>query len=179
MTDFPGTLVLPNPNAICSVGPNTLAWEHYLVANATATGGTWVTANRALFVPFWVEQPFVAKKIGVNVTATAAGNVDVGIYDLFGNRLVSAGSIAVGGVGLQTFDITDTLLVPGTYFMAMVVSTTTTVAFLRSSPTFMLAQISGCRQMASGGPPLPAVATFTTIQSGFLPIMVVSGQSVV
>jgi hypothetical protein len=51
--------------------------------------------------------------------ATASGNMDVGIYDYAGTRLVSSGSTAQSGTSaFQDFDITDTLLGPGIFYLA-------------------------------------------------------------
>lgn len=68
---------------------------------------------------FQINSPVVATKIFFPVGNSSDGNVDVGIYDMNGIRLVSSGSTAMAVANtLQTIDITDTKLQPGRYFAA-------------------------------------------------------------
>lgn len=100
----------------------TLCHTHSNWTTATA----WTTANRAIFLPFSLETTVTAYQMAVVNGATLGGNLDVGIYDVLGNRLVSKGSTAQTGTSvIQKLDITDTVLTPGVYFMAMATDSTT------------------------------------------------------
>lgn len=121
-------------------------------------------ANRAIFLPFEVEERFPIASIEVNVI-TQNGNIDVGIYTIGGARLGSIGSTAVGSAGVQSFNITDLVLGPGRYYAAAVLSGTT--AKLSGCELNLDegvaggAALHGMRQMAAALP-LPVTATFAT-----------------
>jgi hypothetical protein len=80
-------------------------------------------ANEAYLIPFWVPTPINVSSMFLNIT-TSSGNLDVGIYDKNGNRVVSKGSTASPGTGRQELTFTQTLLVPrlGPYFAAVAVN---------------------------------------------------------
>jgi hypothetical protein len=92
--------------------------------------------------------------------ATAANNIDVGIYDAAGTRLVSAGSTAQAGTSdLQLFDVTDTLLGPGLFYFAVSFDGTTGTVF-RHVVSQNFGQALGVCQQTASAHPLPATATF-------------------
>jgi hypothetical protein len=95
-------------------------------AGYTLSSTAWLTANRCSSIPFSVYAPITIVKMFVINGATVSGNIDVGIYDFWGKLLVSKGSTAQSGINaIQSFDITDTLLNPGHYYMAVVLDNTT------------------------------------------------------
>ena len=100
--------------------------------------------------------------------STASGNIDVGIYDLGGAKLVSIGSTAQAGTSAyQVFDITDTTLYPGQYYMAVAMDGTTGT-LVRWSPGAQECRNLAMQQMASAFP-LPATATFASVASSYIP----------
>src|SRR3972149_4026032 len=109
-------------------------WSACSIANCIGTMGVpasavWPTANKALYVPFRIGKPVLVKKLFLINGATVSGNVDVGIYDAAGTRLISAGSTAQAGASaLQQFDIADTLLGWGLFYMALAVRNVTATA---------------------------------------------------
>lgn len=163
---------LPPRSVISSIGPGSLLAE-YIAATGLA-GGTavWPLGNTGIYVPVQVDMPCLVTKMGIQV-ATQSGNVDVGIYNEEGARLVSAGSTLVGVAGLQTFDIADTWLTPGVYFFAMVVSNTTG-AFLRVTPANNSARAIGVQSQAIGSTVLPATATFAAPGNTYVPEIIAS-----
>lgn len=140
----------------------------------TCGNNAWPAANRALFVPFVIHEPFVVQKMAVYNATTAAGNVDIGIYTEDGTLLVSSGSTAMAGTSTQqTFSISKTLA-PGRYYMAIAFSSTS--AILRASTTSLAStQLSGVLQMASAFP-LPATATFAVAASAYIPAFGLSSR---
>lgn len=124
-------------------------------------------------MPFQLGVALTAYQMALTV-AVQSGNLDVGIYDANANRLVSAGSTAVGAAGMQIVDITDTLLVPGTYFAAMCVDNTT-ASFTRSTnPDVQTMRVCGLQQQAVGAVTLPSTATFATMGNAYYPALTVS-----
>lgn len=142
-----------------------------------ATGLAWPAANRALFVPFSVPAPVIAKKLWWFNGATVTGSVDMGIYDLAGVRLVSTGATGQSGSSaVQIADITDTALQPGVYYLAMAMdSTSTAVRYSTASTQWM--QACGMKQMASAYT-LPDPVTYADIATNYLPLMGVQLRTV-
>ena len=130
--------------------------------------GRWPEANLAIYIPFTVTEQITIKRILVWI-GTSSGNIDVGIYDTDGTRRVSSGSTAMGATNTtQIFDIADTALSPGTYYMAMVVDNIT-AQFNRIYPQYNM--MYGIREETSAFP-LPSTATI--VEHGarsFLPNM--------
>lgn len=137
----------------------------------TATNNAvWTTANIARYYPVLVPEPTIVTKIAVRI-GTSSGNLDLGIYDEQGVRLVSSGSTAMAATStMQVIDITDTLLTPGVYYLAIAVDNTTASFNNINNSTGPLAgacSMMGIRQEASAFP-LPATATFAATTSDYL-----------
>jgi hypothetical protein len=139
----------------------------------------WPSTNLAIFVPFRISQPISANLLWVANGAAVSGNVDVGIYDVAGTRLVSSGSTAQAGVSvIQTFNIADTWLGAGLFYLAMAMNNTTgTTLRTALSATFAL-KIYGCAEQASAFA-LPATATFATSTQNYVPYFGLTGRTVI
>lgn len=128
MSDFP-LQTMPAP-------PVLTPWSIESVAGARGSGsipnmpaglasGNWPTANLALLYPFSLTSHEIARKLLRHNGSTLSGTVDVGIYDGEGRLIVSAGSTTAAGTNaVQEFDIADTPLGPGRYFLAASASAT-------------------------------------------------------
>lgn len=138
------------------------------ITSQPAASPTWPVANTAYFIPFRLRQRCLIKQIVVGA-GTGAGNFDVGIYDLFGNRLVSSTSTAKTTSAETPANITDTPLGRGVYYMAMASDGTT--AFVAIAPTRIeMLKMGGVKEMTSAFP-LPATATLVTLANSFMPQM--------
>jgi hypothetical protein len=145
-----------------SVGSMAALESDVLAVTQTSTlfSSAWPTAALAMFYPTLIEQPLVVTQMTHVNGGTLAGNVDVGVYDRFGNLLVSKGGVAQAGAStIQAHDLTDTLLAPGFYYRAIVFSLATATVE-RASPAALLLRAVGVKEMASAYP-LPAVATLS------------------
>jgi hypothetical protein len=142
--------------------------------NATAT--TWGTAGRAIYIPVTVPRPLTVYQMAVRVQ-TQSGNIDVGIYDVAGTRLVANGNVAMAAAGVQTFNITDTLLAPGYYFLAVLCSSLTAALKQQGTTLPTLASRVCGVQMQDTGLDLPATATFAVIASTTIPLVVATYTS--
>ena len=165
MADWPQALVLPH--GAVTITPHSL----HSIGAATGSLGNpgssaWPAADRAIYIPFRIAQPILVVKMFMINGATVNGNVDLGIYDPAGVRLVSMGSTAQAGASaLQTFDITDTQIGPGLFYMALAIDNTTATTIRESDSSGVDLAVFGCAQEASAFP-LPATATFAAISSG-------------
>lgn len=169
MADWPSYFPPEASGILSTAGPESV------VAQYTASIGTdFATArahgaNIAHYVPVIVELQITIYQMSIIIGAQA-GNVDVGIYNEGGTRLVSAGSTAAGAAGIQVFDVTDTILSPGCYYLTLVASTATTLTILAANPTATIIRGCGQRQQASALP-LPSTATFAANAQGITPLI--------
>jgi hypothetical protein len=125
----------------------------------TATLTSWPVANLALFVPFTLSEMVTIKRLLVLKGGAGGGSVDVGLYATDGTRLVSSGSTSLSAsAGTQFFDIDDTQLNAGRYYLAAVAAATS--AYICFSIITGSGSFVGLREMAAAFP-LPATATFT------------------
>jgi hypothetical protein len=156
MSDFPGQA--PPSNVVVSTYD-----RRYGVWPMSTSDLAWPTANLAIYCPVLVPEPTIVTKMAVQIGSATSGNLDLGVYDEAGVRLVSTGSTAVGSAStLQVEDVTDTLLTPGTYYLAIACDNTTarflTGGFAAQSAT---GYAKGLRQETSAMP-LPSTATLTS-----------------
>jgi hypothetical protein len=136
------------------------------IASVAATASaTWVAANRAFYYPVRVVRPLIVQRAFIVCGATASGAFDLGIYDRTGVRITSTGSQAqVSTNAAQAVDLTDTLIGPGVFYVAVVMDNTTGTVFSRTENTPFM-RFAGVYTENSAFP-LPATATFATPASG-------------
>lgn len=160
---------LPNLPVISTFSLNSLGLDiGQSIQNFTSAA--YPSANRAIYIPFHIDEPLLASLLFCANGATASGNVDMGIYSASFVRLVSIGSTAQAGTNaIQTFDITDTLLAAGDYYFGIAVDNTT-ATLIQANPGVPMAQSSGLLMQASAFP-LPATATPVTVSSGYTPLV--------
>lgn len=171
MSDWPALLrSMEAPGTITPASGNSLLFDPLNIsATSLAVGGVWPAANRAIFLPFMVEAAVTAYMMAIEVTVQS-GNCDIGIYDVLGvDRLVSTGSTAVGAAGIQTFNITDTLLLPGVYWAALCIDNITAAVTRSSSISAIWLQSVGVQQQAVGAVTLPDPATLANPAAAYLP----------
>ena len=137
----------------------------------------WASANAAVFVPFRIGAPMIVQKLAWANGATLGGNVDIGIYDEAGTRIVSSGSIAQSGTNnLQEADITDTYLLPGLYFLAVACNSGTATLLIFTAASTQVPRMVGVLAQASAFP-LPAVASLGTVSSAQVPLAAAFGRT--
>jgi len=140
----------------------------------------WPAANQAVWYPMSVNRPFLAKWLWwLNGTVVGTVHVDVGIYLPNGSRLVSTGStVQAGSTAIQGADVTDTLLMPGIYYMGFAMDANTS-GMLRYNMVLSTARGMGFKQQAAAFV-LPNPATFAA-PSGthFMPVFGASDRTVV
>lgn len=134
-----------------------------MIYTAISGAAAWSSANLAVYVPFRLTGPNVATKLFIGNGNPVAGNVDIGIYDHAGRKIVSTGSVARSGVNdHQVIDIADTMLDAGLFYLAVAMDTTTNSNYRRYTVTAAYhTKMMGVAQQASAFP-LPATATFAT-----------------
>jgi hypothetical protein len=166
MSDFP-QVIDTSATIISPVSPQSII--HHRTLFGVSASATWPVANTAIFIPFRVAQPTQIVKIFWQNGGAVSGNIDVGIYDLQGNRLVSLGSTAQTGISaIQIGDITDTILQTGVYYMAMAMDNVTGTQ-RRFAPTAPLTRAMGIYNVVSAFP-LPSTVTFAGATNAYFPV---------
>lgn len=146
------------------------SWMTSLTALNTSTA--WGTQYRAIYVPIRVPIRVTVLELGVVTSNTATGNIDIGIYDAVGTRIVSTGSTAKSAtLAVQAVDVTDTVIGPGLYYLA-VNNDTTTDTFYCVSDAAPIAAAYGCLTQTLEAVTLPATAAWAVDQAlAFVPII--------
>jgi hypothetical protein len=165
--------VIINPWSYQSLGTALRA-----TAQTGPSATAWPAANLVIFVPFWIPESVTFTKMFMGIGA-AAGNVDLGIYGEDQTRKVSIGTtVAAGSSTLQLFDIADTTLPRGRYYMALVADTVTTLTIHNKAPAIGICQSLGLLEQASITLPLStgaSPATFAKYTRAYVPLVGVQG----
>jgi hypothetical protein len=182
MADWP-QVGPPAPVMISPFSQNAIGVDIAAAAMAAPASAAIATANLARGYPFWLPEPITVLKLWTYSGGTiAATSVDVGVYSEDGRLLVSAGGAAEANASaLQEFDVTDTVLGRGRFYMAASISSTTGTFFTvgASNTTYLqLLKAAGCWQAASAYP-LPATITFAALAAALIPICGLSGRLLV
>lgn len=139
----------------------------------------WFAANKALYVPIIVTRPILITNMWVCNGSSTVGNVDIGLYTKDGTLIVASGATAQSGtLNAQTFNITDTLIGTGDFYLGLSFSSASgTVA---ASPTVvaLFLVMCGVQEQASAHP-LPANATFAASTITYVPYFGLTGRAFV
>lgn len=173
--DFPAQFL--HGATIHSIGEEAMLSSGTRQISATNPGSSaWPSANRALYIPFWLRTPYLARKLWWANGGVVTANVDCGIYSAGGTLLVSTGSTAMSGANtVQSVDV-NYWLTPGRYFMALVLSGTSQIQ--RAVPSINAIKFSGMVQETSALP-LPAVMTPETCASAYYPFFGLTNRTLI
>ncbi len=164
MTAFPYLEIRPlvtiNTFSLEALGPEHVSFNY---VPASISSKAWPTANKALGYPFFVGIPITIKRLFTANGATASGNLDIGIYDPSGVRIISTGTTAQSGTdGIQFIEVTDTVIGPGIFYAVMAFDGTTgTYRGPANYPNRRASSSTGLIAQASAFV-LPATMTFTS-----------------
>jgi hypothetical protein len=165
MSDFPGHAGFSH-TIVSTVDRKYGIWP--LPSALNVSPGTYPSSDRAFYFPVLVPEPTIVTKLSCSIGSASSGNIDLGVYDEAGTRVVSTGSTAMGSASaLQVIDVTDTLLTPGAYYLAVAVDNTTARLSNFSGPLFASCALMGIREQNSAFP-LPATATFSDVSQRFV-----------
>lgn len=174
MADFP-TAIDYSKSVIDTLSLESLGSS---VSAFSIASATWPTANTAIYIPVRVAYPIIIAKMFWLNGGTVNGNVDAGIYNSEGNRLVSSGSTLQATINVvQSVDITDTLLLPGLYYMALA-SDSVTATFQRLNTLTQMARSLGVYSQATAFA-LPATATFAGTIVNPIPFIAMTTKTVI
>ena len=173
---MPPMLARPGEVTITPWSAQSLGVALFTSGQAPPTSQNFVTANLAVFIPFGVSEAVTITKIFWGNGSTVAGNIDAGIYNPAGTRLVSSGTtLQAGTQSAQVVDVTDTALPRGIYYLALASDTSgATQKVYAVVPAAGIPQSLGLLQMAAAFV-LPSSATFAAYTSAFIPLVGAQG----
>lgn len=148
-----------------------------IIEGGSQAAVAWPAANLAIYIPIVIfERETVVGFAWSNGTITTAPTVDCGIYRPDGVRLINTGATTQAGAStVQTVSCTSTLLLPGRYLLAMLVSGTGS-QFNEAAANSAGLAVCGVKQQAVGAATLPNPATFALISNSYVPILVAITQ---
>lgn len=147
---------MPNVTSFSSIVP---------VAGPAALN--WPSNNLAIFVPLRLTEATTLKRF-FYLSGNNTGNVDVGIYDEAGNKIISTGSTAQSTSNQVNYiSVASTALATGNYFLAIAYASTTAAPFRAGGQ--QMTRAMGILQMASALP-LPTTATFAAAGQDYIPL---------
>lgn len=177
MTDWPlTTIAYPIGACIHVESPQAATYGAGVLQVANYAAAAWPAANRAIYVPFNMDQYATAKQMFWE-NGAVAGTSDIGIYDAISlKRLVSLGATTNAGT-VQLGNIADTALSPGCYYLGMLVSTVTTETVFSAPASIPFLRACGVVQQAVGAAALPDPMVPAAVASAYLPFFGVSFQA--
>lgn len=141
-----------------------------MMGGSAASSAAWPSANRAIFIPFYLPVPKLVRRcFYVNGTTGGDGTrrVDIGVYDNGGgsvtvNRLFSTGTtvIATNASEAAYIDNADVMLAQGRYYFAIAMDSVTST-ILQVAPQAVISKWMAMATMNSAFV-LPATATLAT-----------------
>jgi len=170
---------LATPKSLSSLNYEAMVVNTMIIGSYTTNASTaWPSASRAMYIPVACPGPFTIRKFTCHNGGAVSGNVDLGIYTSEGQLIISTGGTAQSGTGTQqVIDVTDTLIPPGWYYLAMVIDNGTGTNQRVASSAFAK-RFHGCRQQASAYP-LPSTATFADAADAYWPSFQATGVATI
>lgn len=153
------------------------AWSAYYTGTNPAVSyalspsiasAAWPAANRAFACPLYLDFDYPMQRMWWVNGSTAAGNVDIGIYDARNNLLLSSGATAQAGTSAFQYVTKQALLRRGAYWLALSLSSTSGTLQRSNTLSTAVLRLSGYAQMASAHP-LPATLVPAAMASTFFP----------
>ncbi len=162
----------PTPELMPPMFVNSFGMESTgRVNRSTApTSGTWVAINRIIYVPFSLNRTVTAYRLfWLNGATVGTNNLQAGVYDQNFARMIAGTSTLSAGANICQFDnITDTVIGPGRFYMALWGSGVT-MTVLRTS-TASSAGGGVYYETAAGGLPATATPVSPATTALFIPV---------
>lgn len=162
-----GTMTMPV--MVSTRSAQSIGSELAIIGSAFAEA-TFPASNRAIAIPFTNTESITVVKMWALNGGVVSGNIDIGIYDEDFAKVVTIGSTAQAGVSIiQEFNIADTVLAAGRYYMVVAMDNTTG-ELARYSTGVENQKSLGLFQMASAFA-LPTTLTPADVASAYVPVI--------
>lgn len=179
MAEFPKQYAFPDPLVHVSTLAMTSVGSLPIGTASAPASAAYPTANLAILVPFRIGRPMTVTTMFAYNGSAVSGNIDLGIYSADGTKIVSTGSTAQSGTSvIQSISVTSTQIGSGQFYMAVALDNTTGTLLQIPAKNAPANASMGLSQMASAFA-LPATVTFATCANNYVPIIGLTGRSVV
>lgn len=176
-----GVTLYPQPSGWNFLNLSTddiYAGEEYALNAAAAASTAWPTAGLALYIPFYVSAPGLAQGIFVQNGTAVSGNVEVALYDEYGNKIATNGRVAQSGTSAPQYVAfaQPVLLTTGRYYIALMFdnTTSTVLSWGTSLAATNVNRMFGVLEQTGLSAGLPASWTPVTSARSLMPIVGVS-----
>ena len=166
MPDFPVVPAVGKRGTLCTadITMSKVSMYNWLVNGTMATSTAWGTANLALYIPVFLGTYATVYQMGVTNGTVVNGNFQLGVYNERGVQMCVTASTAQAGVSaIQKIDVTDTLLTPGVYYLA--IATNSTTATFNCAATTLIRQAATGVQEQTTAFTLPSPITLGTLST--------------
>lgn len=150
---------------------NSAAIVMGMMGTPSATTNNWQGNNLAVYAPVSLPASFRIARFMVANGSNLTGTIDIGIYNAAGTLLLSAG----GGVAranasaVQYVDVTDTAFQAGSYYLALVGSSTSGTYAMPSIAAAVRGRWCGFLQESLGSSTLPGTMTPVANTASLIP----------
>lgn len=167
----PQFIYQPVPFHVCSVGRySSVSWGLMALGDGDVLTPGWAVNDLAIYVPVSIPVPFTIARFLIANGSNITGNVDVGIYNAAGTRLLSTGStVRANASAVQYIGVTDQVFQAGTYYLALVGSSTTGTYLQPSVSSAARARMLGVLEEQLGATTLPATMTPVAFTQTLIP----------
>jgi hypothetical protein len=149
-----------------------------ILGGSAAPGSTaWATANLAIHTPVVIPFRYPVRNLFWHNGSTAAGNVEMAIFNSEYTRVVTSGAVLQAGTTVVQFAAVDQILDPGQYYFTLALSGTTGTIMCMGGGTATRDRYLGLTQTAAGSLPLAASVTPATIANARVPLCGVTWMS--
>ncbi len=167
-------------STLSPLSQESLGDELAALACAAPSSAAWPTANKAIFIPFTLEESILVDQLWWYQGAAATDNIDIGIYTEGAVKLVSTGALAAGTISVVNAQaLVNALGIdPGRYYFAVSCAGTTIALFRTATGSIETQRALGVMQMLAAHP-LPSVATLVKVATtDYIPIIGLSTHTV-
>lgn len=177
MSDWPASIIQPPKTVITTFSANCMGPNRGSVS--AFSSAVWPANNRAIYLPFTIDLPYLVQRVGWMNGTTLGGSIDVGVFEKDGRHLGSLGSTAqVGTNSSQVGDMADITIDPGAYYMgiscslntATMVATTLLGALALRAAGLQVQNLAGVALATNANP-----AVFANPASAYLPYVSLFG----
>ncbi len=175
--DFPGQHF--HKPVISSVSFEAVGLPLVAVGGPTPFGSaSWPAANLIIYVPFALKANYLCRQVWWANGTAVSGTIHVGVLSVGGTFFVDGSAAQSGGSVAQAVTLgTPVLLTPGSYYMALT-SSSSSSTFMRADPGTTICQFAGVAQQAGSGG-FPATATLASLASNYVPVFGIASASVI
>lgn len=176
--DWPASLADGANGILSTTGAGSMVAEALQNAAQYANNSSNLGSNVVQYIPIVVPKAVTVYEAMWNNGGTVSGNIDAGLMDAQGHRLVNTGPVLQSGVSsLQVAALTPTLIQAGIVYAAFSQDNTSGTVYRMGTGNFAILEACGVAQQTTGTFGIPATWTLATISNGVTPFVAFAVES--